>query len=272
MVHISAEQKASFERDGFLILPAISEGISNNIVNWTHEIKNLPHHSNAWMHYEEIDAKGQRTLCRTENFANYHDGFNKLFRGDEILGILEQLSGEKMVLFKEKINYKAPWAGGFRPHTDSPAYQHVANVKHLSILMAAEPATLDNGCLEVVAGSHKESVPIGNDNCIETSWCDKQTWTPVPLKTGEFLIFGSYLAHRSGPNNSPNGRAAIYATYNAVSDGGDKHDAYYADRRKNWPPTADRVPGEKYAKGAKVYGYSFLTHAFYFSSLRLIIF
>ncbi|EEB91746.1 hypothetical protein MPER_09847, partial [Moniliophthora perniciosa FA553] len=79
--------------------------------------------------------------------------------------------------------------------------------------------------------------------------------TPVLLKTGEFLIFGSYLAHRSGQNNSPNGRAAIYATYNAISDGGDKHDAYYADRRKNWPPTADRMPGEKYAKGAKVYGF-----------------
>ncbi|EEB92871.1 hypothetical protein MPER_08557 [Moniliophthora perniciosa FA553] len=90
----------------FLILPAISEDISNNIVNWTNEIKNLPHRSDAWMHYEEIDAKGQRTLCRTENFANYHDGFNRLFRGDEIWGILEQLNGEKMVLFKEKINYK----------------------------------------------------------------------------------------------------------------------------------------------------------------------
>ncbi|EEB96588.1 hypothetical protein MPER_04257, partial [Moniliophthora perniciosa FA553] len=103
---ISTEQKRSFEREWFLILPAISEDISNNIVNWTNEIKNLPHRSDAWMHYEEIDAKGQRTLCRTENFANYHDGFNRLFRGDEILGILEQLNGEKMVLFKEKINYK----------------------------------------------------------------------------------------------------------------------------------------------------------------------
>jgi ectoine hydroxylase-related dioxygenase (phytanoyl-CoA dioxygenase family) len=30
---------------------------------------------------------------------------------------------------------------------------------------------------------------------------------------GEFLVFGSHLAHRSGPNHSEFGRAAIYATY-----------------------------------------------------------
>lgn len=58
------------------------------------------------MHYEEVDSKGRRTLCRTENYANFHEGFNQLFRGKEILGILGQLSGEEMVLFKEKINYK----------------------------------------------------------------------------------------------------------------------------------------------------------------------
>ena len=66
---------------------------------------------------------------------------------------------------------------------------------------------------------------------------------------GQFLVFGSYLAHRSGPNNSDKGRAAIYATYNAISDGGDRRDAYYADRRVHWPPSKERKPGERYEHG-----------------------
>ncbi|KAK1234635.1 hypothetical protein PQX77_002160 [Marasmius sp. AFHP31] len=255
---ISPEQKAFFEEKGYLVLPAISDDLSKNIVKWTYEVKSLPHRSNAWMHYDEVDSNGERILSRTENFVDYHQGFNDLFRGKMVLGILKQLnSGEDMVLFKEKINYKAPWAGGYRAHLDSTSYTHVSKVKHLSFLMAVEPATLENGCLEVVAGSHNppEPIPIGKDQCISNEWCAKQTWTPVPLETGQLLIFGSYLAHRSADNKSPNGRAAIYVTYNALSEGGDRHEAYYENRRQHWPPTADRVPGQKYEAGARMYAF-----------------
>lgn len=33
------------------------------------------------------------------------------------------------------------------------------------------------------------------------------------------------------------------------------HDAYYAHRRKIWPPTHERVEGEKYLEGALLYGF-----------------
>ncbi|KAJ8087788.1 hypothetical protein PM082_006625 [Marasmius tenuissimus] len=214
---ISPEQKAFFEENGYLVLPTISSDLSKNIVEWTYEVKSLPHRSDAWMHYDEVipGSKGERTLSRTENFADYHQGFNDLFRGKLVLGILKQLSGEEMVLFKEKINYK------------------------------------------VVAGSQNppEPIPLGEDQCISDEWCAKQTWTPVPLETGQLLIFGSYLAHRSADNKSPNGRAAIYVTYNALSEGGDMHEAYYENRRQHWPPTADRAPGQKYEAGARMYAF-----------------
>lgn len=71
---------------------------------------------------------------------------------------------------------------------------------------------------------------------------------------GQILVFGSYLAHRSGANNSSSDRKAIYATYNCKSEG-DLHDAYYADRAKLWPPTHKRQEGEKYEEGALRYGF-----------------
>ena len=72
---------------------------------------------------------------------------------------------------------------------------------------------------------------------------------PIPCKAGTLLVFGSYLAHRSGPNSSSRPRAAIYATYNGISEG-DKHDSYYVHRRKAWPPTFERDPTVDYTEGA----------------------
>lgn len=74
------------------------------------------------------------------------------------------------------------------------------------------------------------------------------------MPAGALLVFGSYLAHRSGANSSTKPRAAIYATYNGISEG-DKHDTYYEHRRKLWPPTFERVAGEKYQEGAMIYAF-----------------
>lgn len=46
------------------------------------------------------------------------------------------------------------------------------------------------------------------------------------LQAGELLVFGSYLAHRSGANKSPEDRRVVYATYNCKAEG-DLHEEYY---------------------------------------------
>lgn len=160
-----------------------------------------------------------------------------------------------MLLFKEKINYKLQGSGGFAPHIDSTAYTHVKNIKHLTILLAVDATHMQNGGLEVVNGSHEMNVPIDpSDNCIDAAWVKSQEWVPVELEPGELLVFGSYLAHRSGPNYSNGDRKAIYATYNCAREG-DLRRAYYEDRRKLWPATHMRRDGEQYAEGAMRYGF-----------------
>lgn len=158
-----------------------------------------------------MNDKGETVLCRTENFADCHKGFSDLLRSPKLLGLLNDLAGEPMLLFKEKINYKLAgsgknntwtaglgtntvknihktdhWIGGFAPHIDSVAYTHIKDVKHLTILLSVDPSNLRNGGLEVVDGSHEMDVPIDSvTNCIESNWVDSQTWTPVELEAGE---------------------------------------------------------------------------------------
>lgn len=197
---LTAEQLRGYERDGYLLLrDFVTSKDLEAIQRWSSDVHAWPNERGKWMHYEEVKRDGGRTLCRTENFANYHQGFEALLRGKRARGLLAQLSGEEMLLFKEKINYKNPGAGGFDAHTDAPAYQHAGALKHLTINMAVDAATQENGCLEVVVGSHKMQVPIDNNNCIEKAWEEQQTWQVVALSPGDVLIFGSFLAHRSGP-------------------------------------------------------------------------
>ncbi|KAF8590967.1 PhyH-domain-containing protein [Ramaria rubella] len=254
---LSSEQISFFAENGYLIIRDLFTADEKaNIIEWTNEVKSWPEDSDlGYLPYQEVDGKGRRILCRTENFANYHKGFNELLRGERLRNLIGELSGDKMYLFKEKINYKQAFAGGFDAHFDAPAYNHIKAQKHLTALIGVEDATPENGCLEVVPGSHVGTIPLNPNLTITEEWAKSKEWVSVPLQTGELLIFGSYLAHRSGPNNSPNGRASIYATYNTEADGGDIHDAYYAHRTVLWPATAKRKPGENYEEGAALYAW-----------------
>ena len=147
-----------------------------------------------------------------------------------------------MMLFKDKINYKLPGGNGFAPHLDAPAYDHISKVEHVTANIAIHPADVANGCLEVVPGSHKMPVEFITGGHITQEWCDAHTWVPVPLGVGDMLVFGSHLAHRSGPNTSTRERAMLYATYSAESDGKDLREKYYSHRRVAFPPDHGESP------------------------------
>lgn len=74
------------------------------------------------------------------------------------------------------------------------------------------------------------------------------------ITAGNILVFGSYLAHRSGANSSATDRRAISAAYNYAADG-NLHDEYYADRQKYWPATHMRKEGESYDEGRVRYAF-----------------
>lgn len=252
---LTDKQKASFERHGYLVVRnALSLQDTTALQQWVNEVHNWQVTSKStFMPYAEINAEGKRVLSRTENFVDLHAGLSGLLQGEMLLNLLRDLSGEDMILFKEKINYKLAGSGGFAAHIDAGAYTQVKNVEHLTVLLAVDAADILNGCMEVISGSHRRQVPIASDNCIEREWADNQHWTPVELDAGDALVFGSYLAHRSGANHSDQNRKALYATYNSLAEG-DHRVEYYRQRRIEYPPTHLRRPGDKFERGAFIHG------------------
>ncbi|KAJ5478706.1 hypothetical protein N7530_004215 [Penicillium desertorum] len=272
---LSAEQLESFQERGYLLIRGFFTPKESELLReWAQEVHDLPCTPDvSWMPYEEVNSEGKHVLCRTENFANSHVGFDSFLRGQRATSALQQLAGEEMLLFKEKINYKLAGSGGFDPHIDANAYTHVKNIKHLTILAAVDGMNAANGGLEVVDGSHRMDIPLGSDRCIASDWVERNVWTPAELESGmqieklpnsfiavllmevgDILIFGSYLAHRSGANVSSKDRRAIYATYNCAAEG-NLHDQYYSDRQKLWPATHMRQSGQSYEEGRVRYAF-----------------
>src|SRR5262249_23708584 len=113
-----------FKRDGFVIVPALfDEAEISEISAWADELQSEPEMPGRQMMYFEPDARhpGERVLQRIENFYPFHAGFAALCDGDKLLAGVSRLFGERAVLFKDKINYKLPGGGGFKPHQDQQA-------------------------------------------------------------------------------------------------------------------------------------------------------
>ena len=58
----------------------------------------------------------------------------------------------------------------------------------MTVMFTIDPTTAENGCLEVVPGSHRNEFERGilpqekDDGSIAVDWCDKQDWRPVYLQ------------------------------------------------------------------------------------------
>lgn len=108
MPAITEDQLTFFKVNGYLIIRSpLSAAQQTDIITWSQELHDRPNEAGTVMPYLEISSAGLPIVSRVENYANYHGGFNQLLRGD-VLSVLAALSGEEMILMKEKINFKLP--------------------------------------------------------------------------------------------------------------------------------------------------------------------
>lgn len=65
---LTAEQRQSFERDGFLMLSdVLTPAQVTDLQAWTAQVKGWPNRKGEHMPYEEVRADGSTGLCRTES-------------------------------------------------------------------------------------------------------------------------------------------------------------------------------------------------------------
>lgn len=232
-------QLESWQQAGFLVVRNFFNAPETaELLRWTEEITNAPEVPGRHMVYYE-DSRiepGARVMQRIENFCPFHDGFDRMVRKERLSQWVDTLMGGPTVLFKEKINFKLPGGAGFEPHQDQQAGWTRYAPLFVTALVTLDPATLANGCLELVAGKHRDGL-IGEE-WKPLSW-DELGLEPVETAPGDVVFFDSFVPHASKPNTTDKPRRILYLTYNRA-DFGDHRQQYFADKRREFPPDIER--------------------------------
>ncbi len=254
MRQLTDQQHRDWRQHGYVVMPGYLRGTRlTELLDWSEQLEAWPETPGKWMKYFEKGPADERLLCRVENFIPYHDGLNELICGARTYDLVSELMDEPAVLFKEKINFKMPGGAGFTPHQDAPAFTSFDQTYHITMLIAVDASTVENGCLEIVDDHAAcEMLPQAADGTIAPEVVERLAWHPLPTSPGDMVLFHSYVPHRSGPNRSKGPRRAYYITYNRKSEG-ERRDDYYRHKRSVFPPDCERQPGVDYSAGAGVY-------------------
>ena len=236
------------ERNGFLITRALFARDQMSVLSASiDELAARPPELGKQMAYFEdsLLEPGRRVLSRIERFVEYQPELAALVRDRRIVEAASALMGDRAVLFKDKINFKMPGGGGFAPHQDiQPGWDTYAPY-FVSVLIAVDANTADNGCIELAAGHHRRGLIGRRWEPLEGRELEGVEFAAYPMDPGDVVFFDCFVPHRSQPNLTDRPRRNIYLTYNRASDG-DFRDRYFPDKRKSYPPDFERDPNATY--------------------------
>jgi hypothetical protein len=238
---LSASQLATFKSAGWLAVRGFcSPAEARDLARWTDELVARPEAPGDVMVYHEpslIDP-ASKVIQRIEYFCPFHAEYAAFCSGP-LREAIDQLFGARSCLFKEKINFKMSGGAGFEPHQDQQAgWSRYADM-FITALVAIDPATIENGCLEMATTPRFDKL-IGEEwRPLSAEEMAGFKLEPVPAEPGDVLFFDSYAPHASKPNLTGDQRRVLYVTYNALADG-DHHDRYFADKRRDFPPDIER--------------------------------
>ena len=118
------------------------------------------------------------------------------------------LVGREPYAVQTMLYFKPPGARGQALHQDN-FYLRAQPGTSLAAWMALDPCTPDNGCMQVVPGSHRWPILCTQPADTRVSFTDVtvplppgQDVQPVPMAPGDVLFFNGSLVHGSYPNTT----------------------------------------------------------------------
>jgi ectoine hydroxylase-related dioxygenase (phytanoyl-CoA dioxygenase family) len=101
---------------------------------------------------------------------------------------------------------EVPW------HQDN-GYGRLEPPRDLTVWIALDTCTVDNGCLWVLPGSHTHGLLPHDERGALRAVAVEEDGVAVPMAAGDALLFGSLLLHRSLPNTTESVRVGLYLRY-----------------------------------------------------------
>ncbi|MCY4136243.1 MAG: phytanoyl-CoA dioxygenase family protein [bacterium] len=165
------------------------------------------------------NLSGDRPEDTVSKVFTLHDrpAFLSFLHDERITRILRDLIGPDVDCFLSQFIFKNPGAWGQPWHQDSYYFPFEPPRPIVGLWLAVTQATLENGCLHILPGSHAEPVhehvldrrPNANLGYVEIVDHDMSDRQAVMMQPGDLLVFDSHLMHCSTDNVSDGIRAAM---------------------------------------------------------------
>lgn len=144
----------------------------------------------------------------------FDDEFERTARKPEIVDVIEELLGPNIKLYTDQLMMKPRYHGTVTDwHQDSMAWHQFAPQGHISCWVALDDATVENGCMTVIPGSHKWG-PIASeykDRFLTNPLVTEPV--PVELPAGSCMFHHGLNFHRTGANSTANRRRGLALHY-----------------------------------------------------------
>lgn len=197
------------------------------------------------------DQTGKKTRLSLW-FTPGNDVFGYLTRSEKMVNAVAQLldSDAPVCHFHSKLMQKEPKVGGaWEWHQDYGYWyknQFIFPDQLLSVMVALTPANKENGCLQVIKGSHKmgrvnhgfAGEQVGADMVMVSNALKTMELVYSELEPGDALFFHPNLMHRSEANLSDYPRWSIISCYCSQSN------IAYNEMSTAWKVPVQVVPDE----------------------------
>ncbi|MGZ3820224.1 MAG: phytanoyl-CoA dioxygenase family protein [Mucilaginibacter sp.] len=243
----TAAQIADYNRDGYLLIKNFCSQAEIGKLYKT-ALEDDAMRKNA---LDLNDQSGKKTRLSLW-FTPGNDVFGYLTRSKKIVSSVAQLldSDAPVCHFHSKLMQKEPKVGGaWEWHQDYGYWyknQFMFPDQLISVMVALTAANKENGCLQVIKGSHKlgrvnhgfSGEQVGADIAMVNNALQTMELVYCDLQPGDALFFHSNLLHRSEANLSDHPRWSIISCYSSQSN------LAYNETSTSWKTPVNIVPDE----------------------------
>jgi ectoine hydroxylase-related dioxygenase (phytanoyl-CoA dioxygenase family) len=244
---LSAGQIADYNRDGYLFVRNFCSKAEIDKLYKT-ALEDDAMRKNA---LDLNDQSGKKTRLSLW-FTPGNDVFGYLTRSEKMVNSVAQLldNDSPVCHFHSKLMQKEPKVGGaWEWHQDYGYWyknQFMFPDQLISVMVALTPANKENGCLQVIKGSHKigrvnhgfSGEQVGADMTMVDNALKTMELLYCDLQPGDALFFHSNLLHRSEANLSDHPRWSIISCYSSQSN------LAYNETSTSWHTPVSIVPDE----------------------------
>jgi ectoine hydroxylase-related dioxygenase (phytanoyl-CoA dioxygenase family) len=244
---LNPQQIAAYHRDGYIIVKNFCTQQEVDKMYST-ALQDKAMENNALDLNDQTGKKTRLSLW----FTPGSDVFGYLTRSEKMVDSVANLmdSDAPVCHFHSKLMQKEPKVGGaWEWHQDYGYWyknQFMFPDQLVSVMVALTAANKENGCIQVIKGSHKlgrvnhgfAGEQVGADQTMVDNALKTMDLVYVEIEPGDALFFHSNILHRSEANLSNSPRWSIISCYSAQSN------LAYNETSSSWHTPIEKVPNE----------------------------